>query len=432
MLSLRVRRTRRSGVLGDWLARYLVSRCLPTLERYHGEERVHLYASRRAWQTLQIERLATSMAEAIQDLGTHLGSLVSCPTSIYLLDPWQGPDGGRLVQGFQWGILADSSAIVYSPTPQSLYSAIVREAVSIALSRAFGNYFFVRGGLAEYLARREEESLYYDVAAIMDNYPLYSWDDLLEGYAPLAGVGSFAHFLIDRFGWEVWRRIHEEIRATRRGISPLFMALPERGWLLRRATGHPASELKKQWAEFVHLHCEHLVPQQRQAYVDRLVIRHLYEERALPECLHACIRYLSAYGSDVEVVFYAVASSLHLGDYAIGIEVLSSHVDALPQWHRAWGYLRLGQLYDAVGDRALALRCYASAMNLSDPWGVLESEAKRYVDHPFPRSHGRVQGDDWLHLQQWMHRACNDSASALCWRQHEPFCFLSLYYSMAD
>lgn len=429
---LQVRMVRKKGIkiLNEWRARRFLKQRLPLLTyRYH-EPPVHVYATERAHQVLDVEHIAKFAAEVVRHLTRFTGETISPPTHIYLHDPDPPMGDKRLIQGFRWGgILVDSSAIVYSITLQHVCRSLGREIVHTALSRACGNYFFFCGGLAEYLGRLNDDTFFYEVAAFMNNRLMYSMDDILDGYAPAPAAGSFARFLTERFGGEIWQRLYQNIRALRRGLPPLYTAVPTTGWLLEKTTGFSVGDLAKQWEHFVHLQCQHLDQQQRQSYLDKFAINRLYEDENFRECADTCLRYLATYHeSDTEAVFYAAASYARLGNYLQAIQVLSSQADSLPEWHQAWAYLRLGQLYDMIGDRTSALHSYTAAQNLSDVWGVIRSQAERYIARPFSASPGRKGYEDWLHFRRW-DLGYNDRFPALQLSHGAPYTVLTLYYS---
>lgn len=401
MLRLYAELAKYPAALSAQRASYLVRRYLPDLKHFNHQPSVHLYASEWAWKTWDIARTVATASEIVQRVTTLMADIVSPPTHIYLLDPEHGM-GKRLIQGFRWGgILVNSSAIVYSTTPQHLYFTIGQEMVRTALPPTFNRYPLLSRGLSEYVARGDTETFRYDVCAFLDNQPIYSLREVLDGRAPAPSAGSLAEFLSTQFGWELWKRVHEDIQALHRKWSPLFSALPSVDWLLKRNTGLSVEEIGKRWIHFANLRCRNLNSAQRQAHSGKFAIRRLYEDRDLQECADASLRYLSTYGSDVEVVFYAVASLVHSNDYSSAIQVLSAHADALPQWHRAWAYLRLGQLYDIAGNKELALRSYAIARDLSDAWRVIGSRAERYMVRSFSASRKSLRGDDWVHFRQW-------------------------------
>lgn len=427
MLRIRARRT---PMLDEWWARYLVKRYLPTLKHLRRESSAHIYASERAWHILDIDAIAAAAEQVLQHITGSLGDIISSPMHIYLLEPEQLRGAKRFVLGFRRGVVADSSGIVYATTPQHFHLTITREVARTALAPAFGAYFLFWAGFAEYLVRLEDNTFYYDVGALADDLPLYSLEDVLDGFAPLSLSASFAHFLTEQFGREIWKRLHADIYLMQKRVYPLFAFLPKMDWLLTRATGFSLRELEKQWQDFLHLRCEALDRKLRQAWSDRLAIRRQYEDGSLRECADACLRYLSFYGSDLEVVFYGAVSYMRLKDYLSAAQVLSSHAEVLPQWHRAWAYLRLGQVYDLLGDRGAALRSYNIAQDLSDVWGVIGSKAEQYILQPFHVAHTRTRLDEWLHFQC---RQLREQYSDVPWMwlpRSEPHTVFTVYYSV--
>ena len=402
---------RHSGRLSARQARWLVTRYLSGVEP-HQADAVRVYADETTRQVADVQHLAESAAAVFRHISKHLRDFAPTPSHIYLLPPDRKLTGKHFVQVFRWGAVVDGSACLYCDTPRQLNTLVCRELVRASLPASFGWHFFMDTGLAEYLTRIGDDTFYADVAMVLDNQPMYSLDDILAGYAPVASAGSFAHFLTERFGWEVWRHFAEDISRFAKKVPFLLACIPSRQWLLKRTTGLSETVLGVQWMDFAEPHCRLLAPELRRASAERHLIRLLYEEDDFKECVQACTRYLSAHDMAVSVVLYAVSSYMRLGDYRSALEVLSVYLNELPPWHRARAHLWLGALWELLGDRSSALRHFELARGLSDPWNIMGTQAEHCSADPSAAAK-RLVTEQWLPFEQWRKRGHNDTAPVL-------------------
>lgn len=83
----------------------------------------------------------------------------------------------------------------------------------------------------------------------------------------------------------------------------------------------------------------------------------------------------------------ALASTyMQEGNYQKAAEILEQSIEAtknqeMSRW-QLWNIFRLGQCYDALGERAKALEIYKSIKNYKQTWDI-DDEAKKYIKKPF-------------------------------------------------
>ena len=74
------------------------------------------------------------------------------------------------------------------------------------------------------------------------------------------------------------------------------------------------------------------------------------------------------------------------GNYQKAAEILEQSIEAtknqeMSRW-QLWNIFRLGQCYDALGERAKALEIYKSIKSYKQTWDI-DDEAKKYIKKPF-------------------------------------------------
>lgn len=85
----------------------------------------------------------------------------------------------------------------------------------------------------------------------------------------------------------------------------------------------------------------------------------------------------------------ALASTyMQEGNYQKAAEILEQSIEAtknqeMSRW-QLWNIFRLGQCYDALGERAKALEIYKSIKSYKQTWDI-DDEAKKYIKKPFER-----------------------------------------------
>ena len=85
--------------------------------------------------------------------------------------------------------------------------------------------------------------------------------------------------------------------------------------------------------------------------------------------------------------YTALASSyMQEGNYQKAAELLEQSIEAtkgqeMSRW-QLWNIFRLGQCYDALGEREKALKIYKSIKNYKQTWDI-DDEAKKYIKTPF-------------------------------------------------
>lgn len=85
----------------------------------------------------------------------------------------------------------------------------------------------------------------------------------------------------------------------------------------------------------------------------------------------------------------ALASTyMQEGNYQKAAEILEQSIEAtknqeMSRW-QLWNIFRLGQCYDALGEREKALKIYKSIKNYKQTWDI-DDEAKKYIKKPFEK-----------------------------------------------
>ena len=88
--------------------------------------------------------------------------------------------------------------------------------------------------------------------------------------------------------------------------------------------------------------------------------------------------------------YTALASTyMQEGNYNEAVKILEQSIEAtkhqeMSRW-QLWNIFRLGQSYDALGNRAKATEIYKSIKNYKEDWGIYD-EAKKYLKTPFVAS----------------------------------------------
>lgn len=387
------------AVLTERGAQRWVHEASPSATLY-SKQPVKIYASARASQALDVELLRQDIEQVLHYAATYLPKPVTVPDAVYLLDPPSKKKPILCAQGFPWGVLADASSVVYSPAP-ARFHLVVRRALGYAmLPDALHDSPFATG-LAELLARVEDGTLDDDVIALVDNGLVlpqtYSWNHAFA-------AGSFVRYLTERFGWDLWTQIDRILPKRTKGIRGIAFLEPDAAWTLQEICGMHMFDLLAGWWKTLHQRGEDMDRRTRNMQTSRWFIREAYSVRLLAACREECRRFLEEYGKDSEMTFYVTACHAHLGDYPEAIQTLLSAINDMPPTYHAWAYLRLGQLYDLVGERETALQWYERIREVSDPWGIILNHAELLVQHAYLPFDERVQGDPWLHFQQWQLR----------------------------
>ncbi|MCS6830343.1 MAG: hypothetical protein NZ749_06830 [bacterium] len=391
------------------------------------EEPMKIYTSARAGQALSLETLRQELGQVLHYADTHLPALTRAPDAVYLLDP---PLKRRLLpcaQGFPWGVFVDASSITYSPDPTRFHLAVRRAFADAMLSDALHDSPFA-AGLVEVLARAGDDTLVAEVVGLSDNglvRPQMSlWDHALA-------AGSFVQFLTERFGWDLWRQVDELLPKRTKGIRGVAVLEPEASWLLGEVCGTPNTRLQVDWWGWIRQRGDEIDVRTRLQQASRQFIREAYSAGLLTACQGECERYLAEYGRESEITFYLAACDAHLRRYADAVERLSGTADDMVPLQRAWAYLRLGQSYDLMEAREIALRWYEKIGEVSDPWGIILSYAESFVQQPYLPFDERVQGDPWLHFSHWLSRGGEATRASLGISGRRSSSVLVVGYSMS-
>lgn len=389
-------------------ARHWMREASPIAALY-SEQPVKIYVSARATQALNVERLRLELEQVLRYAANYLSKLTTVPDAVYLLDPPSKKRQVPCAQGFPWGVVTDASSIVYSPDPARFHLAVRRALSYAVLPDALHDSPFA-AGLAELLARAGDSTLDNEVMALADNGLVlpqtYSWNHAFA-------AGSFVQFLTERFGWDLWIQVGRLLPERTRGIRGIALLEPEASWTLQEICGMRIPDLLVEWWMSLQQRSKEIDQQTRRKNANRWFIREAYSVRLLSACREECRRFVSEYGKDSEIASYLAACHAHLGDYPEAIQTLLSVVDDMTPAHRAWAYLRLGQLHDLIGARGSALQWYERIREVSDPWGITLSLAEAFIQQAYLPFDERVQDDPWLHFQHWLSRGGEGERSHL-------------------
>jgi tetratricopeptide (TPR) repeat protein len=244
---------------------------------------------------------------------------------------------------------------------------------------------FKREGLATWLQGREEGKPidFFALAEILsgnDRPLLWILRDahfFTDSPASYFFAGSFTGFLMERFGWEAYRRFYAA--ADERNFEQTF----------ERHFGMDLLAAERAWKQLLIARRSEFEPELSQA-VRRKRVETTYNAWQFWLCIEEAEALLRDGEQDWRVIWYASAAHSAVGNYRRALEllqVLSERDEATLRPYRANLWLQIGHLYDLLGEREKAITAYQQALKEPDYWdeedGSTHALARRFLQQPF-------------------------------------------------
>ncbi len=344
--------------------------------RLFGDEHVEVY--------LDLEQLHRNLSSKLERVVHLLNIPISFPVDIFLVDS-AGVRFATPIETFgRSKLIIDAKSLFFLSNIKNLYRAMLRESISQLLClQSLHDYPLLLGALAEYFARTEDYEFQYELAAYAKEFSLPSLDEMIAmvNKVPLGVSAIFSLFMVEHVN-SLEELVQFISKNTHRRI-PFLIARPSLRWILENITQHTLEELDREWNRFITEFSFHLDQDILELFRKKLRMRLSYENSKYHECFELCKELAELSEKDPEPIFYLISTLVRLGAYRSAVEKLLQMKDTLSDFYRGWAYLYLGQLYDSLQHRDLAIQSYIKAQEYSDIYGIIKHRSQRYISKPF-------------------------------------------------